>query len=245
MTASPVAARWAVLPLSLLAAIGVALWAVFGLGGLGRKGSALFNWHPVLMSLAALVLLPQGMLIWSSYPEPLQDELRAYVKWCHAGLMTTGFVLTNVGIGIAYAAHVQQGIANFYSLHSWMGLAAIALLKSNLVGGLLSVFVPRWRIAQFSGNMHRLVGVGALVCISVSVVTGFAELQAFVVQRTSAFAVEALIGAVLGSLSVCVLMLIVLTMESGVTRVGRTLGMENGKTAGSDVSGEMLKVGDC
>lgn len=176
------AVRWAILLLSLLISLGTILWTVLGTGGLGRKGTQLFNWHPVLMSFSAIVLLPQGALEWNS-----ERENRKTSKWIHGIVLSIAFIGINVAIAIVYTVHSQGGMPNFYSLHSWVGVCAILLLKSNLVGGIISVILPGWRIAKFSGSLHRRVGIFAVAFVLTAAFTGFVELQAQIFTSTSTY----------------------------------------------------------
>ena len=57
-------ARWALLGGCVLFNGGLTAWVLTSVGGFGRNGSALFNWHPLTMSVA-MVVLTLGVAQWS------------------------------------------------------------------------------------------------------------------------------------------------------------------------------------
>lgn len=212
------APRWKVLPLSLVTLAFVTLWTIRGLGGLGSTGKKLFNWHPLLMSLATLVLLPQGALLWSSLPPqvPIDAPERVRTKRLHAFLLASGFVIANIGICLAYTSHVQQGLPNFYSVHSWIGIGALILMKSNIFGGLVSALLPKWRAAKLTKSVHRRVGITALALSFSAAISGLAEQQGFLVKDAdNAFDPQAVIAGVISILFICVGGLVAVAVEEG------------------------------
>lgn len=54
-----------------------------------------------------------------------QSKLRW--KLLHAALMLLALLLAAVGLGAVFGFHNAENIPNLYSLHSWIGIAAIAL----------------------------------------------------------------------------------------------------------------------
>lgn len=48
-------------------------------------------------------------------------------KLLHAALMLLALLLSAVGLGAVFAFHNAENIAHVYSLHSWIGIAAVAL----------------------------------------------------------------------------------------------------------------------
>jgi cytochrome b-561 len=48
-------------------------------------------------------------------------------KLIHLGLHAIALILGSVGIAAAFKNHNESGIANLYSLHSWLGIGVIFL----------------------------------------------------------------------------------------------------------------------
>lgn len=48
-------------------------------------------------------------------------------KLVHLTLQFAAFILSLVGVWAALKFHIDKGIENFYSLHSWLGLACLFL----------------------------------------------------------------------------------------------------------------------
>jgi len=55
---------------------------------------------------------------------PLKKEVK---KLVHLGLHAAALVLGIIGIYTAFKYHNESGIANLYSLHSWLGIGVIVL----------------------------------------------------------------------------------------------------------------------
>lgn len=217
-------------------------WTIRALGGPGSSGKQLFNWHPLMMSLATLVLLPQGALLWSSVPPELHTDApeRVRFKRLHMFLMISGFLVVNSAIGIAYASHKQQGLPNFYSVHSWIGIAALVLMKSNVVGGLVSALFPNWQAAKLSRGVHRRVGIAGLALSFSAAVSGLAEQQGFLVKESkTAFNANAIMAGVLAMLFICVGALVVSALEERARDGGQ--GMKEGSgSEGTATKGKVI-----
>lgn len=150
--------------------------------------------------------------------------------------MVSAFILVNSGIGVAYASHRQQGLPNFYSVHSWIGIAALVMMKSNIFGGLLSVFFPNWRAAKLTKRMHRRVGITGLALAFSAAVLGLAEQQGFLVKDSgNVFDPKALIAGVLAILFICVGALVVVALgeraEDGIEGMKNTADGHAGMTS--------------
>uniref|UniRef100_J3N3W9 Cytochrome b561 domain-containing protein n=1 Tax=Oryza brachyantha TaxID=4533 RepID=J3N3W9_ORYBR len=65
-------------------------------------------------------------------------------KLVHPVLMLIGFIIlgSEVGIYAAFKFHNESGIANLYSLHSWVGLGTICLYGVQWVFGFITFFFP-------------------------------------------------------------------------------------------------------
>lgn len=231
--------------LGLSICIGTALWSAFLLGGLGVSGKKLFNWHPIVMSCGAVLLLPQAILAWC--PKPASEEARSRTKSIHAALVLLAFILFNIGIAIAYASHVQQKLPNFYSLHSWSGVATLFAMKGNLFGGIVAWLFHSSR-KWITPSIHRRAGLLTLLLAFVTTTLGFAELQTFAVRAVGALGKAAVVGGMLGLAWIAMGALVMGMIASRVLGDGdasvATTGGKAEKMAESDNAnvGERMKV---
>jgi hypothetical protein len=163
----------------------VCLWCASLPGGL-RDASGLFNWHPLLMCIAVFVCLCGGVLVWTVPGETDVSALR--MELTHGALMLAGFVLINVAVTIAVVSKRRLGLPHMYSVHSWLGIASVFAMKSNVFFGVL--FAQRLfpisaaRKDQYR-PYHRVSGVGALALTSGAVLTGFTRFQDVLIQKSA------------------------------------------------------------
>lgn len=185
-------------PLSVITTGGIGYWAQQVFGAYDSSGKGLFSWHPLLMSVGTLLLLPHGLRVQSSTLGSRVTRGRV-----HGAVMTAGFLVMNGGIWAAYASHRAQQVANWATVHAWVGIGGVALLKSNVFGGALKTLAPGWKVGKVSAGVHASVGRAAVAVSFVAAVCGLAEAQAAAVARSgrpfegSALAAGALAGAVL------------------------------------------------
>ena len=66
--------------------------------GVGDMG-IVFNWHPILMTLSLLFLYGNGALVYRLIP-PRDDSQKLTLKYVHAGVMITAFVVMVVGLQV-------------------------------------------------------------------------------------------------------------------------------------------------
>lgn len=208
---------------SLVTTVATIVWVLRWIGLPGRRGDALFRWHPIIMSVGALLLLPMGVLSWyveqneSDNDDPYSinnnrhaDEeaqtmhrRRGCVKLQHVVLVVSGFILMSIGACVAYASHMQQNLANLYSLHSWVGIAALVAINMNVIMGVIAAVVQCAR-ASLSITVHRVIGVVAVALSSAAAVLGFAELQTFLVRGKGPWTAAALLAGPLAIMAAAV-----------------------------------------
>ncbi len=64
-----------------------------------------------------------GMLTYRVF----RNERKRQLKLAHAAINLTAFVLAVVALEAVFAFHNASDIPNMYSLHSWLGIATVAL----------------------------------------------------------------------------------------------------------------------
>jgi cytochrome b-561 len=65
---------------------------------------------------------------------------KSFKKLVHLTLQFLAFCLSLIGFWAALKFHNDKGIDNFYSLHSWLGLACLFLFSIQVFS--LFVFIP-------------------------------------------------------------------------------------------------------
>ncbi|XP_050139826.1 transmembrane ascorbate ferrireductase 1-like isoform X2 [Malus sylvestris] len=103
----------------------VLVWTIHFRGGLAWEATnknLIFNLHPVLMLLGIIIM--GGEAIVSHKSLPFNKETK---KVIHLVLHTLALALGIIGIYLVFKNHNESGIANLYSLHSWIGIGVIVL----------------------------------------------------------------------------------------------------------------------
>lgn len=54
------------------------------------------------------------------------------MKFIHAGLNVLAFILAVISVAAVFDFHNAKNIPNMYSLHSWVGLAAVILYPTQV-----------------------------------------------------------------------------------------------------------------
>ncbi|XP_078408294.1 plasma membrane ascorbate-dependent reductase CYBRD1 isoform X1 [Cetorhinus maximus] len=148
--------------LGSLSVVLVSFWVLHWRGGLAwDQGLLEFNWHPVLSTIGLIFINGFGVIIyrlpWTwSFGKPL-------MKYIHAGLHIITFVLMVISLVAVFDFHDSKKIPNMYSLHSWIGLAAVIMHALQIILGLCTFLLPCTPtfIKAFYMSIH--VGVGLFI----------------------------------------------------------------------------------
>ncbi|XP_063084313.1 lysosomal membrane ascorbate-dependent ferrireductase CYB561A3 isoform X2 [Cavia porcellus] len=135
----------------------------------------MFNWHPVLMVSGMVVLYGVASLV---YRLP-QAWLGPRLPWkaLHAALHLVAFVFTMVGLVAVFGYHSHTGVAHLYSLHSWLGLAAVILFACQWSLGFaifLLPWAPLW-LRSLLKPLHVFFGAAILSLSVAAVISGINE----------------------------------------------------------------------
>lgn len=126
----------------------------------------LFNWHPLLLTLAFPILMAEAVL---AYKAPLIKVAdRAQSKAWHLLLHTCALACTVLGVVAAFKSHTLKRpapMANLFSSHSYLGLAVLCLLGLQYFAGFAAYVFPRLPLAQRRalGPLHSYLGKAVLV----------------------------------------------------------------------------------
>ncbi|PQQ01572.1 transmembrane ascorbate ferrireductase 1 [Prunus yedoensis var. nudiflora] len=120
----------------------------------------IFNLHPLLMLLGLILLGGEAIISYKSLP--LKKQVK---KLIHLVLHALALALGIIGIYAAFKNHNESGIANLYSLHSWIGIGVIVLYGIQWIYGFLIFFYPGGSPTLRSETMPWHVVFGLLVYV--------------------------------------------------------------------------------
>ncbi|KAF3432996.1 hypothetical protein FNV43_RR24098 [Rhamnella rubrinervis] len=126
--------------IAVLGLILVLVWTIHFRGGLAwdsENKNLIFNIHPVLMLVGFIILGGEAIISYKSLPYTKETK-----KLIHLVVHGVALVLGIIGIYTAFKFHNESGIANLYSLHSWLGIGIIVLYAIQWIYGFLVFFYP-------------------------------------------------------------------------------------------------------
>lgn len=134
--------------------------------GDGNDTGLLFNWHPLLMTLAFVVCMGEAVLAYKAPLLKLPD--RPARKAWHVAMHTSALVLGSLGITAAIQSHTlkrPKPIPNFYSTHSFLGLLVCFIVIGQGSLGILAFIAPKWSVQtrQEFGPIHAFSGLFVLI----------------------------------------------------------------------------------
>lgn len=121
-----------------------------------------FGLHPLLMSLAYLVLAPLAAITYR-VGEDLLGIPHAVAKSIHGLLMTMALVVAALGIADMWIVHdagaegaQEKGWpVHMQSLHSWVGMTAFVLFSLNWLGGVALFAISPWLSPSGLASMRK------------------------------------------------------------------------------------------
>ncbi|XP_009349345.2 transmembrane ascorbate ferrireductase 1 [Pyrus x bretschneideri] len=147
--------------LGIAALVLVLVWNIHFRGGLAWEATnknLIFNLHPVLMLLGLIFLGGEAIISYKALP--FRKEVK---KVIHLVLHALALGLGIIGIYLAFKNHNESGIANLYSLHSWIGIGVICLYGIQWIYGFVTFFYPGGSPALRSESIPWHVAFGITV----------------------------------------------------------------------------------
>lgn len=182
--------------------LGVFYWCIAFGGGFSLSGAALFNWHPLLMTIGMIYLLGNGILTFRAFRNLHKNSL----KLVHTSINSVALVFIVVGAVAVLANHLESNLGNFYSLHSWVGLVAVVLYLCQAVIGFIAYLIPGLVTLPTKAKLmpyHVYIGHAVFVIGTAAAVSGINEKAFFVLPNTySELGSQAILLNVLGLLFV-------------------------------------------
>lgn len=137
----------------------------------------LANLHPLLMYTFMVSLNMYAVLVYRTHYSLSKQRL----KWTHAILSGANIVMSLLGVFAMFKAHLIKGWANFYSLHSWLGVMTNGFYLAQFVFGFVAFLKPGLAQHRRASLMpwHRFFGAGLLIMAALAAITGISELVIF------------------------------------------------------------------
>jgi len=167
--------------LSSLLIVLLLVWVFNFRDGLGWQSNPQleFNWHPILMVLSFVILYGQGILIYRL----LRNEAKRKLKLYHAALLIMALAGASIGLKAVFDSHnyAPKPIPNLYSLHSWIGLAAVIMFGLQWLCGFISFLFPGLRYSLRTAYMplHIYGGLMVYILTSTASIMGILEKTLF------------------------------------------------------------------
>ncbi|EEH52784.1 uncharacterized protein MICPUCDRAFT_52667 [Micromonas pusilla CCMP1545] len=146
-------------------------------------GAVSFNYHPLFMGLAFVVLMPEALLAYADLEER-RGFGHAAAKKMHAWAHIAASVCILLGLIFVFANHSAKGIPALYSAHSWIGLTAAMCTFLQAIVGCVAYALPT--LFGVGGESrarllpaHRFAGAATLALGAAACVAGFVEKQSF------------------------------------------------------------------
>lgn len=165
--------------LGIVAAILVIVWNISFRGGFAWEATnknLIFNVHPVLMLIGLVIMGGEAIMSYKSLPLKKPEK-----KLVHLVLHAIALILGIIGIYMAFKNHNESGLANLYSLHSWIGIGVISLYGIQWIYGFLTFFYPGGTTALRRESLpwHVLLGIFIYILAVGNAVLGFLEKLTF------------------------------------------------------------------
>ncbi|AED94343.1 cytochrome b-561 [Arabidopsis thaliana] len=180
----------------------VLTWTVHYRGGLALSSDNkdhIFNVHPVMMVIGLILFNGEAMLAYKSV-----QGTKNLKKLVHLTLQLTAFILSLIGVWAALKFHIDKGIENFYSLHSWLGLACLFLFAFQWAAGFVTYWYPGGSRNSRASLMpwHVFLGISIYALALVTATTGILEKVTFlqVNQVITRYSTEAMLVNTMGVL---------------------------------------------
>ncbi|XP_044468447.1 transmembrane ascorbate ferrireductase 2-like [Mangifera indica] len=181
-------------------------WTVHYRGGLAlvsENKDLIFNVHPVLMVISLVLLNGEAILAYKTVP-----GTKSLKKLVHLALQLLAFLLSLIGVWAALKFHNDKGIDNFYSLHSWLGLACLFLFGIQWAAGFVTFWYPGGSKNSRATLLpwHVFFGIYIYALAVVTATTGILEKATFLQTNhvIARYSTEALL---VNSLGICIAVL--------------------------------------
>ncbi|KAF2313749.1 hypothetical protein GH714_013138 [Hevea brasiliensis] len=178
------------------------------------------SWRSILLMVIGLILINgEAMLAYKTVP-----GTKSFKKLVHLTVQFLAFCLSLIGVWAALKFHNDKGIDNFYSLHSWLGLACLFLFGIQWAAGFVTFWYPGGSRNSRATLLpwHVFFGVYIYALAVATATTGILEKATFLQTNKviSRYSTEALLVNSLGLLIVVLGGFIVLATIAPLHAIG-------------------------
>jgi len=175
----------------------VFVWTLHYRGNVGFSGEDVFNFHPLLQTVAFVLIIPESILLLR-----FSGFKRTVAKPFHAGLHALAVVGAILGVAAAFKYKKDEGGAHFRSLHSWLGLLTMILLLSQWSFGAFLFYRAAGSLRSNLAPFHLHMGHLIVFTSACALVTGILERTSFVGACSASLSRECTIANVAGLMAI-------------------------------------------
>jgi len=200
--------------LGIAAVVLIFIWMSVYRGGFAWREdpSIEFNLHPILMTFGLVFLYGNGILIYRIF----RDQRKRNLKLAHAIIMIVALLSAVIALIAVFDSHnlVDPPTANLYTIHSWVGISAVALFAFQWLAGCVTFLFPGLTINIKSTYMplHIFFGFLIFALSCASCISGMTEKLLWAVSDYSEYSVEGILANITG---VCIVLFGSLIAYSG------------------------------
>eukprot|EP00798_Chlamydomonas_sp_ICE-L_P018995 gene18995-25579_t len=147
----------------------------------------LFNWHPLLMTLAFAVFMTEAVL---AYQAPVIPQLnragRKKMHWMLHMASVTALVLGVTAVVKSHTLKKPDPMPDLYSAHSYLGVTVLVVLTLQILLGVYAYLFPTIPLSDrvALGPLHRFCGMAVFLGGLAAMATGIQEKATFIVLST-------------------------------------------------------------
>ncbi|KAK7407712.1 hypothetical protein VNO78_09740 [Psophocarpus tetragonolobus] len=131
-----------------------------------------FHLHPLLMVIGFILVGGEAIMTFKSLPGK-----RRSVKVVHLVLHLIALVAGILGIIAVFKYKKESGLADMYTLHSWLGISTTCLFGLQYILGFFAYFFPGAEMSTRASLLpwHRFVGMAIFLFAVATAETGLVE----------------------------------------------------------------------
>ncbi|ONM08596.1 Cytochrome b561 [Zea mays] len=166
--------------LFLTTAVLMLVWLLHYRGGINIQSEdpeQIFNVHPFVMSWGFILLIGEAILAYSTIPSHIDHRTQ---KMAHMLIHLVGLILAIFGVYAAFKFHDAAVAPDLTSLHSWLGIAAVALFGLQWLFGFVTFWLPAAHAdtRAAAAPAHVMAGLAIFMLAVCAAQTGLVEKSA-------------------------------------------------------------------
>ncbi|KAJ1293879.1 hypothetical protein BS78_01G103100 [Paspalum vaginatum] len=164
--------------LFLSTAVLMLVWLLHYRGGINIQSEdpeQIFNVHPFVMSWGFILLIGEAILAYSTIPMEHRTQ-----KMAHMMIHLVALILGIFGVYAAFKFHDAAVAPDLMSLHSWLGITAIALFGLQWLFGFVTFWLPgaHDRTRAAAAPAHVMAGLAIFLLALCAAQTGLVQKSA-------------------------------------------------------------------